>query len=185
MKYAHNLTLRTCQVQELELSSYGIINAYYRYSYSQEHMLKITYNLLARVKLKIEVMFQHLFQRRLCDALQMRTFYVPQVLVPNAGDEIDDATREKIAIVANHFVLLGIAAPMKESAENEDVAYVGLGIRPKMDLLDSVRRLLERLKLTGSNGSHRILGFAACQDVSDIRRHGFVRSAIEPIRISI
>ena len=54
-----------------------------------------------------------------------------------------------------------------------------------MDLLDDVRRLLDRLEFTGSNGSQRILGFAARQDVSDIRRRGFVRSAIEPICISI
>ena len=81
----------------------------------------MTYNLLTRVKLKIEVMFQHLFQRQLRDALEMRTFDVTCVLISNAGDEIDDAAREKIAIVANHFVLLRIAAQMKVTAENDDV----------------------------------------------------------------
>ena len=91
-------------------------------------------------------------------------------LVSNEGDELDDATGEKIAIAAAHFIFLRIGARTKEKGERDDGDYVRPGTWLKIDLLYEVRLLLEFLEFSSSNGSQRILGFAAIQDVSDNRR---------------
>lgn len=90
-------------------------------------------------------------------------------LLSNEGDKLDDTTREKIAIEATHFVFLRMGVRTKEKGERDDGDYVRPGTRLKIDLLDGVGLFPEFLKFAGSNGSHRILGFAAIQDVSDDR----------------
>ena len=91
-------------------------------------------------------------------------------LVPNEGDEFDDTTRKKITIEATHFVFLCKAVRTKEKGERYDGDDVRPGTRLKIDPLDEVRLLLEFPEFTSSNGSHRILGLAAIQDVPDKRR---------------
>ena len=104
----------------------------------------------------------------------------------NRGDELDDATREKIAIVATDFVFLCLGIRRKVKGERDDEDHVRHETRLKIDRFAyDVRCLPEFLEFTGSNGSYSILSFAALHQVSDKRRWLFVRPTVKPIHGSI